>query len=145
MTVLEDLEAVKSRIAERLEELRPLVEEFQALQEAAASLEIDNSSRRQPARRQPAAPASPSKRRKPQATRPAGGAPARSTKSRKRPGRKPQRREQVLAFVRANPRTTVPAIAKDLGVDPTGLYRVVRQLEKDKALKKSGMELTATA
>ena len=143
MTVLDDLEAVKSRIGQRLDELRPLVEEFEALQQAAARLEID-STKRQSAQRQPAARAS-SPKRKPRATRAAGNAPVRSTKARKRPGRKPQRREQVLAFVRANPGTTVPAIAKDLGVDPTGLYRVVRQLEKENALKKSGMEITATA
>jgi len=51
------------------------------------------------------------------------------------------RRDQVLAAVRANPGTTVPAIGKDLGVDPTSLYRVVRRLESEGEISKDGPNL----
>jgi DNA-binding MarR family transcriptional regulator len=45
--------------------------------------------------------------------------------------------------VQKRPGVTVPDIAKEIGVDPTGLYRVVRQLEEDGLVSKSGMQLTA--
>jgi DNA-binding Lrp family transcriptional regulator len=35
----------------------------------------------------------------------------------------------------------VPELGKELGVDPTGLYRVVRQLQTDGVIEKKGMAL----
>ena len=43
MTVLDDLRVVEERIATRLAELEPLVQEYNELQEIAARLNIDRA------------------------------------------------------------------------------------------------------
>lgn len=52
-----------------------------------------------------------------------------------------KRRDQVLELVRERPGITVPEIGQALNVDPTGLYRVVRQLESDGVVTKRAKEL----
>ena len=117
MSVLAELRDYERRVIERLNELKPLVEEYQELEQLATRLGLERT--------------------------PAGaGAPRRPARARRAPGRAPQRREQVLRLVRAHPGITVPDIAREIGVDPTGLYRVVRQLIKDGLVTKSGMELS---
>jgi Winged helix-turn-helix DNA-binding len=125
-SVLDELRSFEKRVTDRLAELRPLVDEYQELERLAERLGLDATP----------APAAPPRRARPPRKAPA--APRR----RGTPGRKPERREQVLERVRRKPGITVPEIAKDLAVDPTGLYRVVRRLEKDGVIAKNGMELT---
>jgi hypothetical protein len=120
MTVVDDLRSLEQRVIARLEELQPLVEEYKELEDVAKRLGIDTE-RAAPAR----APSGKSSRRR----RRTAAAPG-------------QRRDQVLAMVKEKPGVTVPEIANSLGVDPTGLYRVVRTLQNDGQLKKEGRALT---
>jgi hypothetical protein len=128
MSVLDELRSVEDRVTSRLKELRPLVEEYRELESAARRLGID-----------PDEPRSATTRT---ATR-----NARRRSSAKRAGRRrratsgPSRRDQVLALVQQRPGITVPEIGTELKVDPTGLYRVVRGLESEGAVKKEGKAL----
>jgi DNA-binding MarR family transcriptional regulator len=51
------------------------------------------------------------------------------------------RQQDVLGLVKHRPGITVSEIAKELGVDATGLYRPVRKLEQDGAIIKRGVAL----
>jgi hypothetical protein len=132
MSVLAELRDYERRVLERLAELKPLVDEYQELEQVAARLGLERTSR-------PAAERKPGRARSGSAAKPA---PRRAGRRPGTPGRKPQRREQILTLVRERPGITVPEIAGEIGVDPTGLYRVVRQLEKDGLVSKTGRELT---
>lgn len=124
MSVLEDMRALEDRIVSRLDELRPLVDEYRELERAAQRLGIDPNASR--AKRAPARRASARARRG----------------SRRRAGNsKVSRRDQVIALAREQPGITVPEMGTRLNVDPTGLYRVVRALEKEGAVKKEGMAI----
>ena len=52
-----------------------------------------------------------------------------------------QRREQVLERVTAQPGVTIREMSRAMGVDPTSLYRPVRQLEAEGAIRKEGPRL----
>jgi hypothetical protein len=70
-----------------------------------------------------------------------GGAPNRARMGRATPARAGQRQDQVLALVREHPGITVREIGQRLGVDPTGLYRVVKRLTDNDRLRKDGSSL----
>jgi winged helix-turn-helix DNA-binding protein len=130
MSVLEELRAIEQQVLTRLHELEPLVAEYEDLLRAAERLNLDY-------RAQKASPPESPRR---------AGAPARSRRGRRRaPVGFADRAAQVLEQVRANPGTTVPEIGKRLNVDYTGLYRIVRRLEGEGALRKSGSKLELAA
>jgi DNA-binding NarL/FixJ family response regulator len=52
-----------------------------------------------------------------------------------------RRQQDVLRLVTQRPGITVREIAKELGVDATGLYRPVHKLEQDGAIIKRGVAL----
>jgi hypothetical protein len=52
-----------------------------------------------------------------------------------------QRGQQLLALVQERPGITVREAGEQLGVEPTSLYRVVRRLEENGAVKKQGRGL----
>jgi Winged helix-turn-helix DNA-binding len=52
-----------------------------------------------------------------------------------------QRQEEVLRVVSENPGIKVSEIGKRLGVDSTGLYRVVRRLTEEERVRKEGAQL----
>jgi len=66
-----------------------------------------------------------------------------ASKAKRQPGgaSSGQRAEQVAALVAQNPGMTVKDVGAEVGVDPTSLYRVVKQLESDGKLEKRGREL----
>lgn len=141
MSVLEELRSVEDRVTSRLNELRPLVEEYRELERAARRLGIDPDkarSGRGASRRADSKAGAPV--RKPAANgrrrRTAQPAPRR-----RRSSSGPSRRDQVLELVRQRPGITVPELGTELKVDPTGLYRVVRGLESEGAVKKEGKAL----
>jgi hypothetical protein len=143
LTVLDDLKAVEQRLTARLEELRPALEEYRELEAAARRLGIDVDPAAGTATR---SAAKPSSTRKPRMSGARRAAPTRAkrrapARTKRAPRRAVQRRDQVLALIEARPGITVPDIGRELGVDPTGLYRVVRQLEAQGAIKKEGMAL----
>jgi hypothetical protein len=138
MSVLDELRSVEDRVTSRLNELRPLVEEYRELERAARRLGIDpekSRSGRAAARRTPARstskPSANGRRR----------SSAKSTTRRRTSSSGPRRRDQVLALVQQRPGITVPELGTELKVDPTGLYRVVRGLESEGAVKKEGKAL----
>ena len=78
-----------------------------------------------------AAPARPRKRA-------SGGQRSRGRRAAARPG---QRNEDVLRLVGENPGITVREIGERLGVDATGLYRVVNRLSDEGRVRKDGTGL----
>jgi hypothetical protein len=80
---------------------------------------------------------------KPAARRPSRRpAPKRRGASRSRAAAKPGERErQLLALIAARPGITVPEAAAELGVDPTGLYGIVRRLQSRYQIIKDGSTL----
>jgi DNA-binding MarR family transcriptional regulator len=66
-----------------------------------------------------------------------GSAPKRRAGS----SRTSRRQQDVLRLVKQRPGITVREIARELGVDATGLYRPVHKLEQDGAITKRGVAL----
>ena len=127
MSVIDELKGLEDRVARRMKELRPLVDEYRELEQVAARLGVSPPG---------SADAAPT----PARTRPA----ARRTRTTPAPGgrsRSNGRRDQLLAMVKERPGITVREVGTQLGVDPTSLYRIVHRLEQDGALQKRGREL----
>src|SRR4051794_36385891 len=143
MSVLDELREAEQRVAQRLKELEPAVAEYQELQEVAKRLGIDAAASTPPATQRAA-------RRRPRRRSTSGSATsaasAKATRRRSRNGATPgQRQQQLLDLVRTKPGVTVRDAAAELGVDPTGLYRVVRRLEERGDVRKNGRQLEPAA
>jgi chromosome segregation and condensation protein ScpB len=134
MSVLEELHAVEQRLVARLQELQPLVDEYEELKRAAERLGVDLT-RAADQRVRPAVPKRRPKRsvRSSTGRRRAGGTRATGA----------ERRERVLALISDRPGITVSEMSREMGVDAPQLYRVVRKLQADGLIKKQGMNLTA--
>lgn len=128
MSVIDELKGLEDRVARRMTELRPLVDEYRELERVAQRLGVTPSV----AADTPARPRRRRRRAAPAAKPKDGGAAT---------GHRNGRREQLLAAVNARPGITVREVGAELGVDPTSLYRIVRRLERDGALQKRGREL----
>jgi transposase len=137
VSVIDELKGLEERVAQRMQELRPLVDEYRELEQVAEKLGVapkDGTS----------APARRSTRRARTTRRAAATTRATATASSAaspRRGRQNGRREQLLSMVKARPGITVREVGSELGVDPTSLYRIVHRLEKDGELQKRGREL----
>lgn len=137
VSVLNDLRGIEQRVAARLEELRPLIEEYEELRRIADRLGLDvDAAPKQPARaaraeRKVAAPRRTRRRATTSGRRRAGGTRATGA----------ERRARVLELIQQRPGISVPDISKELGVDPPPLYRVVRKLQADGVIKKEGTAL----
>jgi transposase-like protein len=162
VSVLDQLRDFERQVVSRLRELEPLVREYEQLRVAAERLGVSY---------QPRADAGDGDRPRPRArrraTRASTGAPraaatgadrgrraakptARSAKAggtsragaRRRSVAAPgQRQQQMLVLVREHPGITVAEIAQRLGIDATGLYRVVHRLTKAGEVQKDGRRL----
>jgi hypothetical protein len=119
--VADFLDAKVREIEERLQELRPLIDEFHRLEAASAAL-VDAGS---PRRRRPvpaAAPATNGNRR----GRPRG---TRSDNT---------RATQTIELVRTQPGITIPELASHMGIKPNYLYRVLPQLADEGKVRRDG-------
>ena len=141
----------RKEINKRLKELKPVVDEFNRLEDAASALaKVIGSA----ASEATAAVAATVTHRRPRG-RPRGSkadatpAPVPASESvsakpvakRKRRGRKAssgKRSRQTLATIRANPGITVSAMAKKMGIDGTYLYKVLPPLEQAGKIRKEG-------
>lgn len=114
------LDAKVREIEERLQQLRPLIEEFHRLEAASAALDDV---------------AAASARRRPAPVENGAGAVQRG-----RPrGRRPNTRAvQTVELVRANPGITIPELADHMGIKPNYLYRVLPQLADDGKVRRQG-------
>ncbi len=153
------LDEKRQQIADRLKELKPLVDEYRHLEAAASALAgVDRSApaaaantttpaatpRRRPGRPRgsvsrastpaPATAASP-------AATPVKAAPTKPGRRKGRGGRRKgsgTRAAQALAVVQAQPGITIPELAADMGIQTTYLYRVLPGLEKEGKVAKKG-------
>jgi DNA primase len=148
LSVIEELRSLEERVVSRLAELRPLVEEYEQLQQVADRLGFDEQKpaargarrRQRPSPRQrPSVKSSPSARqgRKP---KPRRASSRRTDVSTKAVGA--ERRARILELIEQRPGITVPDLSRELGVDPPPLYRAVRKLQSDAVVRKEGKSLT---
>jgi hypothetical protein len=118
------LDEKRKEIDSRLRELRPLVDEYQRLEKAAAALAgvggRPATSSTQPTRR----------RRRRAATRAATGG------RRGRPRGSGNRAKQALELVRSRPGITIAEMADAMGIKANYLYRVMPTLESEGQVKK---------
>ncbi len=119
------LDEKRSEIGARLKELKPLVEEYQRLEAAAAALDgvptkAPNTSSARPAR-------SSAKRRS------SGGGGRRG-----RPKGSGTRGAEALALVKESPGITIPELAEKMGIKQNYLYRVLPGLADDGLVAKDG-------
>jgi hypothetical protein len=118
------LDVKRREIADRLRELKPLVEEYHRLEAAAAAL--DGVKPGAPARRGPGRP------------RKTGASSGSRTGRRGRPKGSGNRSKQALELVKTRPSITIPELADAMGIKQNYLYRVLPGLEKDKLVRKEG-------
>jgi predicted Rossmann fold nucleotide-binding protein DprA/Smf involved in DNA uptake len=111
------LEEKTREISERLEELRPYVDEYNRLEAAHRALAGVTS-----------APA------------PAAAAPGRGSGGggQGRPRGSGTRATEALEAVRAKPGITIPELAQSMGIQQNYLYRVLPGLEQDGKVRKEG-------
>ena len=173
MSVLDQFRTAEEQVAKRLRELKPLVAEYHELKHVAQRLGLNVGDDAPAAGTRPPASSKPARRRR-RATKTAAGsaaaqrdgsadastAEASVAATQARPARAPRgstgngragssrasrRQQDVLRLVKQRPGITVSEIAKELGVDATGLYRPVHKLEQDGAIVKRGVALQPTS
>jgi hypothetical protein len=130
VSVIDELKGLEDRVARRMNELSPLVDEYRELEQVAQRLGVT-----------PAATADTPAPPRPRRARRRTNATARGNGRTAGGGRSNGRRDQLLAMVKARPGITVRDVGTELGVDPTSLYRIVHRLEQEGALQKRGREL----
>src|SRR3954454_10741214 len=135
MPVLDQLKDLENQVAGRLAELEPLVAEYHELQQVAERLGIKP-------RAAASAPAAATPPRRAARRKSAASGTGRRTSRRRRNAASPgSRQADVLRLVTARPGITVPELGRELSVDPTGLYQIVRRLEARGELRKVGPRL----
>jgi hypothetical protein len=123
----------RRQITTRLEELRPLYEEYLTLERAQEALDQLGEPVRRAARRGPGRP--PGSRNRTTKRRPSKRRAGTRRKTR-RAGR--TRADQTLAAIKSKPGITIPELADKLGIRPNYLYRVTAQLHKERKIRKRG-------
>ncbi len=139
------LDVKRREINDRLKELRPLVDEYNQLESAAAALATvggGNGATKAPATARATTAAATTTT----ATKPA------ARKRTRTPARRPGRRRgsgtravQALTLVQANPGIAIPDLADKMGIKQNYLYRVLPGLEQDGKVKREGRGWHATA
>jgi hypothetical protein len=168
------LDEKRREITERLHELKPVVDEFNRLEAAAAALAgaIGSAAsdaggavvrhrgrrrRRGPARHRAAATATPPREPDATAAKP-GPAKAKTPKAKaaRKPAARPGKRRagrrkgsgtraaEALSFVQAQPGITIPELAAKMGINQNYLYRVLPGLQKEGKIRKDGRGWRAT-
>jgi hypothetical protein len=134
MAVLDQLKDLENQVAGRLAELEPLVAEYHELQQVAERLGIK-------AKATASAPAATTTRRATRRKSTGSGSGRRTSRRRRNAASPGSRQADVLRLVTARPGITVPELGRELSVDPTGLYQIVRRLEGRGELRKVGPRL----
>ena len=136
MSWLDQLSELERNAVQRLREIDnligPLVAERAELEQVVERLGLKSAGAGQTS-------AAPVRKAKPAAKPAAKRTPGtRRGRAMARPG---QREQQLLQLVGRRPGITVPEVASELGVDPTGLYTIVRRLQGKGELRKEGRQL----
>jgi len=153
--VTDFLDEKRKEIADRLQELKPAVDEYSRLEAAAAALQgvgggttaSATSTAAAPRRRGPGRPRGSVNRKTARTTETAAAAPAKP--GRKKAGRPPGRRAgrrkgsgtraaEALSFVQGQPGITIPELAAKMGIKQNYLYRVLPGLEQENKVAKQG-------
>jgi hypothetical protein len=159
MTVLDQFREAERALVQRMRELRPLADEYRELERIAQQrgLRVEDGQSERPQTKAPttnrrrrsrgrsrtaSSPATATQTATPARQRRATPT-ARSAKRQPGNGRGGNRREDILRLVSQRPGITVAEIGSELKVDPTGLYRPVRQLQQQGAITKDGTKLTS--
>lgn len=116
------VDEVREQIAQRLKELKPVVDEYHQLEAMVRRLAERDGAR--------SSSGQSSTRRR--STRSTNG------RRRGRPRGSGTRSAQALALVQAKPGITIPEMAKEMGITPNYLYRVLPELGTDGKVKKTG-------
>ena len=129
------LDEKRSEIGARLKELKPLVDEYQRLEAAAAALDgvPANGGRRRARARHAVA-----RRARAQAAPKRAKSNGSGSGRRGRPKGTGTRGAEALALVRSKPGITIPEIAEQMGIKQNYLYRVLPGLADDGLVKKDG-------
>jgi hypothetical protein len=146
--VTDFLDEKRSEITSRLKELRPLVDEFNRLEAAAAALAGVVGSAASDAgtavrRRGPGRPRGSTTRKKratPAAPK-AAAAKAPASTGKRRAGRRKgsgTRAAEASSFVKGQPGITIPELAAKMGIKQNYLYRVLPGLEQEGKVEKKG-------
>ena len=139
------LDEKRREIADRLAELKPLVDEYNRLEAASSALAgVKGSSAAAPARRRgPGRPRGSAKRTTasvkaaaPKATRKKAGRAAKGRAGRRKGSG--TRAAEALSFVQGQPGITIPELAAKMGIKQNYLYRVLPGLEQEKKVAKQG-------
>jgi hypothetical protein len=125
------LDEKRSEIGARLKELKPLVEEYQRLEAAAAALDGVRSTT--PQRSASPRAKAPARRRSSNGSGPSGGGGRRG-----RPKGSGTRGAEALALVKESPGITIPELAAKMGIKQNYLYRVLPGLAEDGLVAKDG-------
>jgi len=123
--VADFLDAKVREIEERLQELRPLIEEFHRLEAASAALNGVSAVGATAARRRPSP--SPATNGTVRRGRPRGGRAGDNTRA-----------AQTVELVRTQPGITIPELASHMGIKPNYLYRVLPQLADEGRVRRDG-------
>src|SRR4051794_13976949 len=136
------LDEKRREMQQRLQELRPLVDEFHRLEAAVRALDgVDapNGATATPTRRRGAAGGGGgSAGRRSTGTGSGSGSGSGSTGRRGRPKGSGTRGKQALELVRGTPGITIPELAEQMGIQQNYLYRVLPALQKEGMVRKEG-------
>ncbi len=129
------LDEKRKEIADRLGELKPLVDEYHRLEAAAGALAGVGGSaiRAATGKKGPGRPRSTGSKTATKARK--AGRPARRAGRRKGSG---TRAAEALALVTGQPGITIPELAAKMGIKQNYLYRVLPGLEQEKKVSKQG-------
>ena len=119
------LEDKKKEISQRMEELRPLVDEYHRLEAAHRALEGVNTTG--------GGGGGTTTRTTTRRSRGGGGGGRRG-----RPRGSGTRANEALSIVREQPGITIPEMAQRMGIQQNYLYRVLPGLEQDGMVRKEG-------
>jgi hypothetical protein len=133
------LEKQRKQIGTRMDELRPLYEEYLTLEKAQQALGQLREPVRRAIRGGGRGPGRPPGRRssgRSGAARRGAGRPRARGGARRRSGG--TRADQALAEIKANPGITIPELAEKLRIRPNYLYRVTAALQKERRIRRRG-------
>ena len=130
---MELIDRIKQDIDDRLEEMRPQVEEIPRLEAVLAALESAGGGEGQTTHK---GAKSPGRGRGRGTTAGRGGA-RRASKGPRRRARRGQRREELLQLVAGYPEITIAEAARQMGVSSPQVSTLVRRLEEEGVLERS--------
>ena len=130
------LDEKRSEIRTRLKELKPLVDEYQRLEAAAAALDGVPANSAAPGATGTAVARRARAQSAPKRAKSNGN--GNGSGRRGRPKGTGTRGAEALALVRSQPGITIPEIAEQMGIKQNYLYRVLPGLAGDGLVKKDG-------